>query len=723
MIRCKVSAKPPAELYWSKNGKDLSSNKFLRSNDGLILNGIVDDQLEGKYDIEAHVIETGKIKYASIVVNVYTMPEILELKSNYELVEDEEAKLDCRGIGLPPPRYYWLDSNKRNLSSVGGYIVDTNNGLLIINKVNKEEVKGEFTCLIENSAGTVTRATRIEVLSKPKILAFTNSTTIQGSNGNLNCLASGNPAPSIQLRKDGELNAITSGGNFNIEELRVNEFDSKLIMSILGVQRQDDGLYYCIATNKIGKTDQIGHLQVEFKPDLTKTPKLVKTWADRPVNLTCIVSSIPNATVSWYLHSNRLSDNSFYTIQNEDDLSNFKHGFTGLNYLKINPKGTSTIYGDYTCRAENKHGYDFAIINLSQAHRPTIQEDPDLTNDSPNSILIKFNNNHMNTGGLPIKRMRVRYRERSETESMAREEIFPFDNDYILKGLIPRKIYFLSFAVENDVGVSDWTREYEKMMPKESFPDCPRFTNDRQSALATSAVTINLASLTTITTSSSCSSNLRPIDGDLPDRFDVKWLQPNDNGRLIEFYALKVYPVVRIFSGWNRIGDYRELFSSSNDQLIQHLTNLKPNTTYEVDLRAKNSEGYSPSSKLVFRTSLSNDLGASSFQEQITKALTDFHLMIIIVLISIVVVLILLDIILYIRYDFGFIFCICHGCSSSSERRRTVKKFKNSHSLNTGYAYHRPSTEIDPIMDINHKAEFKAELENRLIRMPKHSAV
>lgn len=431
------------------------------------MNGVVDEKLEGKYDIEAHVVETGKIDYRHVVVNVYTMPEILELRPNHEVIEDEEAKLFCKATGIPPPRYYWLDSYKRNLSSIGGYIVDTNDGQLIINKVNKEEVRGEFTCLVENAAGTVSRSTIMTVLSKPKILQFENSTTVQGSNANLNCLAFGNPRPSIYVRKDGERNPITSGGNFNIEEIKVSEFETRLVMSIFGAQRRDDGLYYCAATNKIGMQDQIGHLQVEFKPDLSKTPKSVKTWSDRLVNLTCLVDAIPNATVSWYYQNNRLSDNIYYTIVNEDMLSNFKHNYQGVNYLKINPRGpTNLIYGDYTCRAENKHGYDFAIINLSQAHRPSVQEDPDLTNDSPNSILIKFNNNNMNNGGLPIKKMHVRYRERSELESMARTEVFPFDNDYILRNLIPRKIYFLAFAVENDVGISDWTREYEKIMPK-----------------------------------------------------------------------------------------------------------------------------------------------------------------------------------------------------------------------------------------------------------------
>jgi len=701
LIRCKVTAKPPAELSWSKDRKDLSSSKFLRSNDGLIINGIVDDTLEGKYEIEAHVSETGRIAYNSIVVNVYTMPEILELQNSHEVVEDEEARLNCKATGIPPPRYYWLDPNKRNLSSVGGYIVDTDNGQLIINKVNKEDAKGEFTCLVENSAGSTSRTTKVDVLSKPKIVSFFNTTSVQGSNGNLNCIASGNPAPEMSIRKDGASNTITSGGNYNIEEIKLNEFETKLVMNIFGVQRNDDGLYYCIATNKIGKIDQVGHLQVEFKPDLSKTPKLVKTWADREINLTCIVESIPNATISWYHKNERISDGIFYKIINEDVLDNFKRGLTGLNYLKINPRSStsSIIYGDYVCRAENKHGYDYATINLSQAHRPSIQEDPDLTNDSPNSILIKFNNNNMNNGGLPIKKMKVRYRERSEPEHMARIEEFPFDNDYILKGLIPRSFYYLSFAVENDVGTSDWTREYEKIMPRESVPDCPKFTYDQHA--------------------SGCVLSNRPIEGNLPDRFDVKWLQPNDNGRPIEFYVLRYYPVVRVLVEWNRIGDYKELFSSSNDQLVQHLTALKPNTTYEVELRAKNSEGYSPSSRFVFRTSLSNDIGPFTFQEQISKAFTDFHFMIIIVLISIVVALIILDIILYSRYDFGFLFCICHGCSSTETR--TVKKIKNSHSLNTAYSYHRPSAEIDPIMD-SQKAEFKAELEYRL-RMPKQTVI
>lgn len=536
-------------------------------------------------------------------------------------------------------------------------------------------------------------------------------------NGQLTCVASGNPAPSIELRKDGELNSITSGGNYNIEEFKINQFDTRLTLNIFNIQRQDDGLYYCMATNKIGKQDQIGHLQVEYKPDLSKTPLKVKTWLDRPINLTCIVQSIPNATVSWYFRNRRLTNGDLYQILNEDEFSNFKHGYNGLNYLKVTPRGqTQTIYGDYVCTAENKHGTDNAIINLSQAHLPSIREDPDLTNDSPNSILIKFNNNNMHDGGLTIKKMRVKYRERGELESYARQEVFPFDNDYILKGLTPRKTYYLSFSVENDVGPSDWTREYEKIMPRESAPDCPKFTYDQHRTTNTIPTT-NLNNV-------NCEANLRPVDGDQPDRFDVKWLQPNDNGRPIELYKMEVYQVVRTYNQWNRIGDFKELPSLSNDQLIYHLTNLRSNTTYKIELRAKNSEGYSPASSLVFRTSSKSVSDASTIRDRVVEALTNFHVMIIVVLVSIVIALFILDIILYVRYDFGCLFCICHGCSSS-ERHRSVKKLKNSHSLNTAYSYHRSAVDdqIDPIMESNQKAEFKAELENRLIRLPKHSAV
>jgi len=710
LIRCKVSAKPPAELTWSMDGKEVKSKRLIPTNDGLLVEGEVDDSLGGQYDIEAHVMETGKIKYTSIIVKVYTSPEIVELKPQYEVVEDEEAKLECKAIGVPPPRHYWLDAQKRNLSSVGGYLVDTDNGQLIINKVNKEQVNGEFTCQVENAAGVVYKKTQVSVLSRPRIIEFRNKTSVQGTGAQLSCVAFGNPPPEIQIRKDGESNAITSGGNYNVESTRFNDFENRLTMNIYSVQRQDDGLYYCVAKNKIGEQDQIGHLQVEYKPDLSKTLRKVKTWQDVNVNLTCIVSSIPNATVSWYFKNQMISpSNEYYQMINEDQtMGHYKNVYTGVNYLLVRPhSSTRNIYGDYTCRAENAHGYDTAVIELSQAFRPSLNGDLELFDDSPTSVKIRIPSHIISDGGLTIKNIHIKYRERNETESMARTETFPFDNELILKNLRPRRTYYISASAQNDVGSSDWTPDREKMTPRESVPDCPRFTYSRQSA-PTSAI------------NRECGEKPKqPIDADQSDKFDIKWLQPNDGGRPIEYYALKVYPVVRTLDSWNRIGDYKEMFSASKDQLVHHLANLRPNVTYAVELRAKNEEGYSASSYLIFRTSVSND--PSSFQEQITKAFTNFQLMIIIVLITIAIVLLVLDIILYVRYDFGLIFCICHGCSSS-DRHRAVKKMKNSHSLNTAL-YHRSSAEIDPIMGTNQNAEFKAELENRLIRLPKHSAV
>jgi len=707
LIRCKVYAKPPAELSWSKNGGPLPSNLH-SSNDGLIVDGLVSDSVAGKYDVEAHVSETGRIKYTSIVVNVYTLPEIVESKSKYEIVEEEEATLECKGVGQPEPHYYWFDSMRRNLSSVGGYSVDTNNGKLIIHKVRPED-SGEFKCIIENPAGSVEHITNVNVLTRPKISQFLNVSAVEGQNTKLVCNAIGNPVPEIQIRKDGEMSAITSGGNYFIAEQNDKQ-QASLTLRITKTTLADDGLYYCLASNKVGKQEQIGHLQIEHKPDLSKTPKIVKTWKDRQVNITCIVNAIPNATVSWYFQDKEiLPYDRNYRIHNEDELSNFKNGFTGLHYLVVNPVAyTSRIYGRYKCRAENKHGYNEAFIELSEAHRPVLNGEPDLLGDSSTSIKIRIPAHLLNDGGLPIKKILVRYRERNETEQMARVEEFPFDNEFILKGLLPRRTYYVSISARNDVGNSDWSVEREKPMPKETVPDCPKFTYPRQ--------------ISSMSNNQNCDAGQRPIDSDYPDRFDVKWLQPYDNGRPIEFYTLTFYPVRRSYESWYRVGDQKELFSSSNEQLVQHLTNLRANTTYHVELRAKNEEGYSSVSRLLFRTSLSNDIGPSTFHEQVTKAFTDFQLMIVIMLITIVVILIVLDIILYIRYDFGFLFCICHGCSSS-DRHRAVKKIKNSHSLNTNYSYQRTPVETDRIMDTSQKAEFKAELENRLIRMPKNSAV
>lgn len=68
-------------------------------------------------------------------------------------------------------------------------------------------------------------------------------------------------------------------------------------LKIRDVARSDDGLYTCTAQSEGGVTQQWGHITVEFKPTFEEQgPTVQWSWQKAPVNLTCLATSIPNAT-------------------------------------------------------------------------------------------------------------------------------------------------------------------------------------------------------------------------------------------------------------------------------------------------------------------------------------------------------------------------------------------------------------------------------------------
>ena len=72
-------------------------------------------------------------------------------------------------------------------------------------------------------------------------------------------------------------------------------------LNINSVQRSDDDLYECQARNEGGKFFKTGHIQVEFGPTFEEQPMTEQwSWDQNPINLTCIATGIPNATITWW---------------------------------------------------------------------------------------------------------------------------------------------------------------------------------------------------------------------------------------------------------------------------------------------------------------------------------------------------------------------------------------------------------------------------------------
>lgn len=389
-------------------------------------------------------------------------PHVETITQDRDATEGDEVTLYCKTSGVPAPLVTWFDPSKRNLSTVGGYYVDRDRGSLTITKVRRSEDSGVLTCRAENAVGFHESTHNLVVITKPSITSFENVTAVAFNEASFECRATGIPAPRLSIRSDGSHMPLIQGKDGIVIEERHSGDESVLILTFTSVQRKNDGLYYCAAENKGAVSERVGHLTVEFAPDLTRSVSVVKTWDSNPVNLTCIADAIPNATISWVWRGQRLEEirNPSYEIRNERGISNLL-----VKPLGFQGSGGGDVFGMYRCEAINTHGRSAKEITLERAYPPSTPG-PIVVLKSTSTSLEFDIATPGNDGGLPIRRLVVSYRR--EHYDDARAFTWPATGGpYRLDNLIPRMSYMMKFAAENDVGIGYWSSEQRIIMPFE----------------------------------------------------------------------------------------------------------------------------------------------------------------------------------------------------------------------------------------------------------------
>lgn len=93
----------------------------------------------------------------------------------------------------------------------------------------------------------------------------------------------------------------------------------------------------------------------------------------------------------------------------------------------------------------------------------------------------------------------------------------------MVENLSPQTIYTFRFAARNDVGLGQWSAVRVQGTPSRSVPEPPKILNQFAQ---------------------------QPEEGELPialsmypDKFDLIWSRPNDNGEPIDYYSIKFCPV------------------------------------------------------------------------------------------------------------------------------------------------------------------------------------
>ncbi|CAB4060805.1 NCAM [Lepeophtheirus salmonis] len=563
---------PPASVDWLKESLILSTgNRYVIESDGLLIKDISREDA-GTYTCRAKVFETGSLEERDIKLEVQVKPKWVTRPGPVKGIENEKAEFHCKASGTPRPTYTWVDWEGRDATNKDGWTLKKDTGHLIAYQLHRRDA-GEYRCIAENSAGRIESSNFL--------------------NGKLFVRPLEIPCRIFFWRKWSSNEPFIPGGQPNDDRILVHNFIERAPdytegeqkwrvseLTISNVARKDDGLY-----------------ELEFSPTFEEQPMDKQwSWDQNPINLTCIATAIPNATISWWIRDRE--------IDREIIDRNYRVFGKGPRSDLIVTPLTRQYYGRYTCKAFNNHGQASHEISLKEAEEPSMIQQ--VIHDKVTATTVQFRFvAPVNTGGLPLDSYAVEYKEKSLEWKNADRRVWPISpsGSYILENLHPTTTYHFRFASKNLVGFSEWMNGMPIIMPQRGPPESP--------------IIMGMHLLLSEGYNGPSETDVSPntiYNLTSPNFFEIGWYIPEDNGEPLDYFEVSYYPIRVTYHGDHskkpysmptigpRIGDLYRTEVPHPGNVRYELKDLYPNTHYTIELRAHNSFGFSPSSFIIIKT-------------------------------------------------------------------------------------------------------------------------
>ncbi|XP_037574425.2 roundabout homolog 1 [Dermacentor silvarum] len=366
---------PEPTVTWFKDGVQVQpgTGRVRLLAQGALLIADVRPSDQGRYVCRAANL-LGTRDSPPALLSVHTKPYFVRVPEDVTALAEESVEFECKVNGDPKPTVTWR--RKDGKMPVGRAYVQEDKNLHIRNVVPADE--GSYVCEIENIVGSTSASAILIVHSRPTFRLTPQNQKV-GINGvaKFDCLATGNPPPSVFWTREGSQELMFPGkshGRFSVSQ--------EGTLTITGVRKEDRGYYVCSALSVVGSSMAKGLLEVNVLTDLP--PPIIRLGPANqtlPVHTTaqlpCEVAGTPKPTVKWLYSAVPLSIK---------DRPRFK--LLGSGMLQIRDLHLSDS-GSYTCKASNENGETSwtASLTVESPHNPNVNfhrsPDPSTLPDPP----------------------------------------------------------------------------------------------------------------------------------------------------------------------------------------------------------------------------------------------------------------------------------------------------------------------------------------------------
>ncbi|XP_074088417.1 neural cell adhesion molecule 2 [Macrotis lagotis] len=489
----------------------------------------------------------GQTQEATVVLVIYQKLTFKEVVSPQEFKQGEDAEVVCQVSSSPAPIVSWLYHNEDvTTHSNNRFAMLANNNLQILN-INKSD-EGIYRCEGRVEArGEIDFRDIIVIVNVPPAitmpLIFFNATADRQEEMLLYCRATGSPEPNISWYRNGKL--IEDNEKYTLKKNNTE-------LSVRNIINSDGGPYVCKATNIAGKDEKQSFLQVFVQPHIIQL-KNETTFENSQITLVCEAEGEPIPEITW----KRALDGITFS---EGDKSPDGHievkGQHGRSLLHIKDVKLSDS-GRYDCEAASRIGGHQKSMYLDIEYAPKFV--------SNQTIYYSWEGNPINIS------CDVKANPPASILWSKEKLLLPSKNTTNIKTYSAGRKMILEIAPTSDSDFGRYnctatnrigTRFQEYILALADVPSSP--------------YEVKIIEL---------SQTIAKVSFNKPD---------SHGGVPIQHYQLDVKEVAS--ETW-------KVFRSQGSSTMVVLSNLEPNTTYEIKVAAVNGKGQGDYSKTeIFQT-------------------------------------------------------------------------------------------------------------------------